>query len=123
MEQDYLTERIFEVSKFVIGALQSIHLFTEEGAKSMKYISASQILPEYLLHELQKYVHGSIVYVPSPEGSRKKWGEASGQREYFQKRNLEIKQLFRMGHSIDQLMCSYCLSEDSIKKIVYKKDK
>lgn len=89
----------------------------------MKYISASEILPKYLLHELQKYVKGNVVYVPSPEGSRKKWGEVSGQREYFQKRNLEIKQLFQMGHSIDQLMCDYCLSEESIRKIVYKKDK
>lgn len=89
----------------------------------MKYVSASEILPEYLLHEIQKYVHGRVHYVPSPEGHRKKWGQISGQREYLQKRNLEIKQLFRMGHSIDQLTDIYCLSEDTIRKIVYKREK
>lgn len=88
----------------------------------MKYVSANEILPEYLLHEIQKYVHGSVVYIPSPEGRRKKWGQISGQREYLKKRNLEMKQLFRMGHSISQLSDSYCLSEDTIKKIVYKRD-
>ena len=103
--------------------LCNLAISIDEGAKPMKYVSASEILPEYLLHEIQKYVHGSVLYIPSPEGRRKKWGQISGQREYLQKRNLEIKQLFRMGRSIDQLADSYCLSEDSIRKIVYKKEK
>ncbi|NMO94255.1 hypothetical protein HII30_00440 [Paenibacillus lemnae] len=89
----------------------------------MKYVSASKILPDDLLHEIQKYVHGSVLYIPSPEGRRKKWGQVSGQREYLQKRNLEIKQLFRMGHSIQQLTDLYCLSEDTVRKIVYKREK
>lgn len=88
----------------------------------MKYVSANEILPEYLLHEIQKYVQGSMLYIPSLEGNRKKWGQVSGQREYLQNRNKEIKQLFKMGKSINELMGLYCLSEDSIRKIVYKKE-
>ncbi|WP_020618958.1 CD3324 family protein [Paenibacillus daejeonensis] len=89
----------------------------------MKYVSASEILPTHLLIEIQKYVQGKVLYVPSPKGERKKWGHLSGQRAYLQKRNAEIKQLFRNGKGIEQLSESYCLSEDTIKKIVYKKER
>lgn len=44
----------------------------------MKYVSASEILPEYLLHEIQKYVHGSVLYIPSPEEAQKKVGADFG---------------------------------------------
>jgi Mor family transcriptional regulator len=36
-------------------------------------------------------------------------------------RNAEIRKLFQQGMNVDQLASSYCLSHDSIKKIVYKK--
>ncbi|MGW8825063.1 CD3324 family protein [Paenibacillus lautus] len=89
----------------------------------MKYINADIILPEELLKEVQKYVQGGMVYIPKPEGLRKKWGENSGSRVYLKKRNLEIRQLFASGATIDQLSSQYCLSGDSIKKIVYTKNK
>lgn len=88
----------------------------------MKYVSASEILPDYLLHEIQKYVQGNVLYIPSPDGRRKKWGQISGQREFLEKRNQDIKRLYRTGNSIDELSEIYCLSEESIKKIVYKKE-
>lgn len=44
----------------------------------MKYTSAEDVLPEELLKEIQKYVQGRMVYIPTSEGSRKKWGEKWG---------------------------------------------
>lgn len=89
----------------------------------MKYINADIILPEELLKEVQKYVQGGMVYIPKPEGLRKRWGENSGSRLYLKNRNQEIRRLFGTGATIDQLSAQFCLSCDSIKKIVYSKDK
>ncbi|MDR6551795.1 CD3324 family protein [Paenibacillus qinlingensis] len=88
----------------------------------MKYISASEILPEDLIQEIQKYIQGKTLYIPAPKGNRKKWGKDSGQREFLQKRNAEIRQLFQQGENLDRLAYSYCLSHESIKKIVYKRE-
>ncbi|MET3847340.1 CD3324 family protein [Paenibacillus sp. OAE614] len=87
----------------------------------MKYVSASGILPEQLLQEIQKYVQGRTIYIPSREDGRKKWGQLSGQRDYLRKRNLEIRQSFRKGIGVEQLSQSYCLAEETIRKIVYQK--
>ncbi|RCX20478.1 hypothetical protein DFP94_103209 [Fontibacillus phaseoli] len=87
----------------------------------MKYIKAEVILPEDLLRELQKYVQGATLYIPKCEGVRKKWGENSGSRDFLSRRNQEIRNKFREGHSIDFLAESFCLSYDSIKRIVYSK--
>ncbi len=86
----------------------------------MKYINAD-ILPEDLLREVQKYVQGGMVYIPIPEQSRKKWGETSGGRTLLKQRNDEIRTCFSAGASIPQLSDQFCLSCDSIKKIVYSK--
>lgn len=88
----------------------------------MKYINADIILPEELLKEVQKYVQSKMVYIPKPEGLRKKWGENSGSRAYLKNRNEEIRRKFTEGASIDDLSSQYCLSCDSIKKIVYTKN-
>jgi Mor family transcriptional regulator len=87
----------------------------------MKYVNADIIFPEELLKEIQKYVQGGMVYVPKPEGLRKKWGENSGSRKYLHQRNNEIRQKFSVGVSMDQLSDQFFLSYDSIKKIVYSK--
>ena len=87
----------------------------------MKYKKANENFPEKLLIEIQKYVRGEMVYIPSPEGAHKGWGENSGSRMYLKNRNSEIKSLFHEGLSIDQLTALFCLSYDSIKKIVYSK--
>lgn len=88
----------------------------------MKYVSAD-ILPEELLKELQKHIHGAMIYVPKPEGNRKRWGENSGSRKYIEQRNAEIRHRFFQGATVDQLTEQYFLSFDSIKKIVYSKQK
>jgi Mor family transcriptional regulator len=87
----------------------------------MKYVNADMIFPEELLKEVQKYVQGGMVYIPTPEGSRKKWGENSGGRRYLYQRNEEIRKNFAAGATIGQLSDHFCLSCDSIKKIVYSK--
>jgi len=87
----------------------------------MKYKKAEDIFPKSLLEEMQKYIAGGLVYIPSPDGMRKKWGVSSGSRAYLLKRNSEIKSRFRNGMTIDQLTAEFCLSYDSIKKIVYSK--
>ena len=87
----------------------------------MKYVNAEIIFPEELVKELQKYIHGGMVYVPKPEGLRKKWGENSGNRKHLSHRNDEIRHKFFVGATIDQLADQFCLSCDSIKKIVYSK--
>lgn len=85
----------------------------------MKYIKADDILPEDLLKEIQKYINGELVYIPKPKGTRKRWGECSGSRRYINQRNNDIRESFRKGHTINQLCDKFCLSVDSVKRIVY----
>jgi Mor family transcriptional regulator len=89
------------------------------GGRHLKYQNAKTVLPDELLKEIQKYVQGEMVYIPKPDGIRKGWGEKTGNKEYLRSRNYEIKAKFREGSSIDQLTAVFCLSYDSIKKIVY----
>ncbi|WP_458124664.1 CD3324 family protein [Paenibacillus sp. Z3-2] len=87
----------------------------------MKYINADTIFPEELLKEIQRHISGGLIYIPRPKDAHKKWGEDSGSRRVVQERNNEIRQLFTAGRTIDQLADQFCLSVDSIKKIVYGK--
>ncbi|QQZ59209.1 hypothetical protein JI735_21260 [Paenibacillus sonchi] len=87
----------------------------------MKYVNADIVLPEDLLKEVQKYIHGGMLYVPKPEGIKAKWGENSGGRAYLTHRNNEIRKQYRAGLGIGHLAEQFCLSCDSIKKIVYGK--
>ena len=84
----------------------------------MKYRNASEILPDPLLKELQKYAGGEVLYIPT-EGHRKAWGEGSGSRRYYAERNDEIRQKFRRGVKMDTLAEEYGLSRERIRKIVY----
>lgn len=86
----------------------------------MKYTNADNVIPEHLLKEIQKYVQGEMIYIPKPEGERKMWG-SSGSREMLNSRNSEIRDKFESGKSIYQLGEEFCLSVDSIKKIVYNR--
>lgn len=86
----------------------------------MKYRNASEILPDELLKELQKYASGEVLYVPSPKG-RKKWGTDSGARVFYEQRNEEIRYKYFKQHStLDNLCDEYNLSEETIKKIIYR---
>lgn len=86
----------------------------------MKYENARDLLPEPLLRQVQKYISGQLVYIPSRERKRE-WGAASGYREYLRQRNQDIRAQFALGQSVDQLADEYHLSCESIKRIVYNK--
>jgi Mor family transcriptional regulator len=87
----------------------------------MKYRNASDILPDELLKEVQKYASGGVLYVPS-SGERKKWGHGSGARTFYEQRNEEIRRKFLHKASIRELAEEYCLSTETIRKIAYRQD-
>ena len=84
----------------------------------MKYKNASDVLPESLLREVQKYAAGETLYFPK-DRERKKWGEITGARSYYQERNAEIRQKYLQKMSIEHLADEYCLSVETIRKIVF----
>lgn len=84
----------------------------------MKYRNAVEILPDYLVQEIQMYLDGDILYIPKAS-TKKHWGADSGARIYYQKRNQAIRKLYFEGHSIDKLSKEYGLAESTIKKIIY----
>ena len=86
----------------------------------MKYRNASEILPDELLKELQKYAPGEILYVPSDKG-RKKWGAETGARHFYEQRNEEIRyKFFHLKVTMDTLCEEYCLSDETVRKILYR---
>ena len=87
----------------------------------MRYKNASDVLPESLLKEVQKYAAGETLYFPK-DRERQKWGEKTGARAFFQERNAEIRQKYLQKMSIEHLADEYCLSVETIRKIVFKQD-
>jgi Mor family transcriptional regulator len=86
----------------------------------LSYKNAKDILPPELLREIQNYVQGERIYIPQVENVRTKWGKKSGTREAITFRNKEIYQKYKEGLSIEELSDLFCLSVESIRKIVYK---
>ncbi len=85
----------------------------------MRYRNASDVLPEELVREVQKYVAGATLYFPK-DSQRKKWGEESGSRRFFQQRNDEIRRKYTQKVSLDRLADEYCLAVETVRKIVFK---
>lgn len=85
----------------------------------MKYINAAEVLPNHLLNEIQRYVNGDVLYIPSVK-KEIKWGEKNGTRQFFQNRNRVIKQKFLIGDTIEQLAIEFGLAYETVRKIVYK---
>jgi hypothetical protein len=84
----------------------------------MKYMNAADVLPEELLKEVQAYVKGDLLYVPN-DNVQKRWGEKSGSRTYYLKRNNEMKKKYKDGKSISEISDLYGLAFDTVKKILY----
>ncbi len=84
----------------------------------MKYINAADVLPEDLLKKVQAYVKGDLLYVPN-DNKQKRWGEISGSRTYYLKRNREIKEKYKAGQSISRLSDLYGLAFDTVRRIIY----
>ena len=87
----------------------------------MKYIKADSVLPIALVEELQSYIQGGYIYVPSRKDSKKKWGDLSGCRYEIEQRNRKIRKDYQQGKSVDELADIYYLSVHSIRKIIYEK--
>lgn len=87
----------------------------------MKYINAKKILPDKLVKELQNYVQGGYIYIPTSDDNRQEWGEVSGYKAELQQRNTQIIYEYRSGTSIEQLAEKYSLSVYAIRKIIYQK--
>lgn len=87
----------------------------------MKYYKAELVLPDSLVRELQRYVQGGYLYIPSQKDGHRKWGELSGSRAELNERNARIRHDYADGSSVDELAEAYYLSVHSIRKIVYEK--
>jgi Mor family transcriptional regulator len=85
----------------------------------VNYVNAGAILPDNLVIEIQKYIQGGYLYIPSQGQARKKWGENSGNRDYIRIRNDDICVKYKDGYKIKDLAEEFFLSIESIKKIVY----
>jgi len=86
----------------------------------MKYRNASEILPDKLLREIQKYTSGEALYIPQVT-DRQKWGEGSGARRYYEERNQKICEKHDAGVSMEELAETFSLSIETIRKIIYRK--
>jgi DNA-binding NarL/FixJ family response regulator len=87
----------------------------------LKYINAKNVLPLELLCEIQKYTEGCILYIPNKEGNKACWGSISGSSEQLKSRNEEILERYLCGTPMEKIADEFCLSYESIKKIVYKR--
>ena len=86
----------------------------------MKYENAKDIFPPELLRQIQRYVSGKLIYIPSLE-EKKNWGENSGYRRYLVERNRAIRAAFRSGQDMHTLADAYALSYETIRRIVYSR--
>lgn len=86
----------------------------------MKYRNATEIFPDELLKEIQKYSSGELVYIPKTT-ERNNWGANSGARTFYMQRNSEIRSKFHHERrKLSELAEEYNLSADTIKRIVYR---
>ena len=87
----------------------------------MKYVNAKDVLPAEILNEVQKYTCGALIYIPRQEEKKAAWGQVSGSKSQVSNRNVKIRREYRSGTNVHELMNNYCLSEASIRKIIYCK--
>lgn len=86
----------------------------------MSYKKASDILPKYLLCEIQKYVDGEYIYIPRRESNKMSWGDKTNSKKITYERNLKIYKEYMNGLSIKDLSANYFLSPKWIQKIISK---
>ena len=86
----------------------------------MKYRNAAERLPAQLLLELQRHVPGELLYVPAKQ--RQPWGEGTGARSLYSRRNAEIRGQYYGGQADIPALCeAHCLSDETVRKIIYQK--
>ncbi|MCI8558379.1 MAG: hypothetical protein HFI19_11555 [Lachnospiraceae bacterium] len=87
----------------------------------MKYMNANEILPAWLVEELQRYMQAGYIYIPAKAEQHKSWGELSGYRKELEKRNKKIISEYKQGASMEELAEYYHLSVYAIRKIIYQR--
>lgn len=85
----------------------------------MKYKNGRDVLPPDLLDEIQKYACGELLYIPKKDEIKASWGTLSGTRDLVTHRNIRIINQYRSGTTVAELITEFCLSEASIRKIIY----
>ena len=83
----------------------------------MSYKNAKDVLPDELIREIQKYIDGDLLYIPT-KSEKTEWGIRSGARQKYAERHHEIRESYKERASIEELARLYFLSPDSIRKIV-----
>ena len=84
---------------------------------TIRYVNAEEFLPQNLVDEIRRYFEGGAIYVPRSDG-RAGWGTGSGTRAELDERNRAIRREFAEGARTADLAEKYCLSPDSIRKIL-----
>ena len=85
----------------------------------MKYRNGKDVLPPDLLDAVQEYLSGELLYIPKKGEARLPWGQLSGSKGLLRGRNDRIFERYRRGATVNELTDEYCLSESSIRKIIY----
>ena len=88
----------------------------------MKYKKAQDILPQYMIDDLQQYIEGGYLYIPKKEENKKSWGENTSTKDELNKRNKEIAKKHKNGKTIEELADEYYLTGYSIRRIIKKVD-
>ena len=63
----------------------------------MKYKKAQDILPQYMIDDLQQYIEGGYLYIPKKEENKKSWGENTNTKKELNKRNKKSQKNVEMG--------------------------
>lgn len=86
----------------------------------MSYINAEKVLPEWLIKKVRSYAGDGLIYIPPDRASRREWGSRSGAKQMLEERNEEIRLKKSEGVSAADLAKEYHLSENTIKRILYR---
>jgi Mor transcription activator family. len=84
----------------------------------MSYRTATNLLPEELLEQVQKYVDGETIYIPRLPEKKQKWGDKTTSKQEIEFRNEQIYRDFCRGICSEQLCQKYFLSLKSIQRIL-----
>lgn len=86
--------------------------------RTIAYKNAKDILPPKLLSEIWEYIEGDTLYIPKRGEERAAWGSSNGTRREYELRNEEIRRRYAENESVEELARKFCLSVESIRKIL-----
>ena len=86
----------------------------------MSYVNAEDVLPKHLVEEIQKYVDGQLLYIPRKMENSLAWGEKKVTKEELLRRNQEIIDYYKDGHTVEELSKLFFLSEKRIRGIIHE---